>query len=251
MKIYRERDYDAMSRHAAALIGETVRRKPDCVLGLATGSTPEGTYELLAQDCASGALRFRQVRTVNLDEYRGLAPTHDQSYRHYMQKHLFDRIDIEPANTHLPDGLAPDPAAECARYDALLARLGGADLQLLGLGRNGHIGFNEPGDRFIGETHVVDLSPSTIAANARFFARADEVPRQAITMGMDGILSARRVLLLVSGGEKAEALARAVTGPVTPDCPASILQQHGDVTVLADGPALELLIAKGVSVCES
>lgn len=249
MKIYQEMDYNAMSRRAADLIAQQVKERPDCVLGLATGSTPLGTYEELIRRHCAGELTFRWVRTVNLDEYKGLAPTHPQSYRYYMQAHLFDRLDIDGANTHIPDGLAEDAEKECARYDALIEALGFADLQLLGLGRNGHIGFNEPGDCFEKRTHVVDLTQSTIDANARFFQNAGEVPRQALTMGMGGILSARRVLLLVSGGEKAEALYQAVCGPITPQCPASILQLHRDVTVVGDAAALEKIIAAGVAVC--
>lgn len=244
MRIERTADYEAMSRRAAELIAAEVARRPDCVLGLATGSTPIGAYEALAARTRRGELSFREVRTVNLDEYKGLPPTHPQSYRHFMEEHLFSQVDIDPANTHIPDGLAPDPAAECARYDALLETLGHADLQLLGLGRNGHIGFNEPGDCFEKNTHVVDLDASTIAANARFFDCPEDVPRQAITMGVGGILAARRVLLLVSGPEKAEALYQAVRGPVTPRCPASVLQRHPDVIIIADEAALEKLGSK-------
>ena len=249
MRIYLEADYAAMSRRAANLIAAEVIRRPDCVLGLATGSTPIGTYENLIARNRAGDLSFREVRTVNLDEYKGLAPTHDQSYRYFMQTNLFDRVDILPENTNVPDGLAADADAECARYDALVASLGYADLQLLGLGRNGHIGFNEPDDHFTKETHVVDLTDSTIDANTRFFATRGDVPRQALTMGVGCIMAARRVLLIASGADKADALYNAVCGPISPDCPASILQLHGDVVVVGDEAALHRIVKAGVSVC--
>ena len=249
LRIYQEADYAAMSRRAAHVIAAEVIRRPNCVLGLATGSTPVGTYQQLTSWNQQGDLSFREVRTVNLDEYKGLAPTHDQSYRYFMQTNLFDHIDIDPAATNVPDGLAADPDAECARYDALVASLGYADLQLLGLGRNGHIGFNEPCDRFVKETHVVDLTESTIEANARFFASRDDVPRQALTMGIGCIMAARRILLIASGDDKAVALYNAFCGPITPACPASILQLHGDVVVVGDKAALSKLTAAGVSVC--
>lgn len=249
MRIYLEADYAAMSRRAANLIAAEVIRRPNCVLGLATGSTPIGTYENLIARNRAGDLSFREVRTVNLDEYKGLAPTHDQSYRYFMQTNLFDHVDILPENTNVPDGLATDADAECARYDALVASLGYADLQLLGLGRNGHIGFNEPDGHFTKETHVVDLTDSTIDANARFFAARDDVPRQALTMGVGCIMAARRVLLIASGADKADALYNAVCGPISPDCPASILQLHGDVVVVGDEAALHRIVEAGVSVC--
>ena len=181
MRIYQESDYEAMSRRAANLISAEVIRNPACVLGLATGSTPVGTYKQLAVWSQKGDFSFKEVTTVNLDEYKGLAPTHDQSYRYFMQANFFDHIDIDAAKTHIPDGLAADPGAECARYDELIRSLGYADLQLLGLGHNGHIGFNEPCDNFVKATHVIDLTESTIAANARFFASAFGTP--AISIG--------------------------------------------------------------------
>ena len=249
MRIYLTEDYDAMSRRAANLISAEVIRKPDCVLGLATGSTPVGTYKQLAVWNQRGDFSFKEVRSVNLDEYKGLAPTHDQSYRYFMQDNLFNHIDIDVKNTNVPDGLAADPAAECARYDELVRSLGYADLQLLGLGRNGHIGFNEPCDHFVKETHVVDLTQSTIDANARFFASADDVPRQALTMGMGCIMAAKRVRLVANGEGKADAIYKMVCGPITPECPASILQLHPDVTVVVDEAAAAKLIENGVSVC--
>lgn len=246
MRIYQEADYDAMSRRTAAIIAAEVIRKPDCVLGLATGSTPVGSYRQLAAWERDGLLSFCDVTTVNLDEYRGLGPDHEQSYRHFMRTNLFDQVNICLDRTHVPDGLAADPEAECRRYDALVESLGGTDLQLLGMGRNGHIGFNEPGTVFIRETHVVDLTRSTIEANARFFQKNEEVPRQAITMGVGAIMSARRVLVAVSGADKAEAVRRAFCGPITPEVPASILQLHRDMVLVGDVAALSGLREAGV-----
>jgi glucosamine-6-phosphate deaminase len=249
MRIYQESDYEAMSRRAANLISAEVIRRPDCVLGLATGSTPIGTYKQLAVWNQRGDFSFKEVRTVNLDEYKGLSPTHDQSYRYFMQTNFFDHIDIRGENTHVPDGLTPEPEAECTRYDALVQSLGYADLQLLGLGRNGHIGFNEPCDCFVKATHVVDLSESTIDANARFFETREDVPRQALTMGIGCIMAARRVLLIASGADKADAVYNAFCGPITPQCPASILQLHNDVVLVGDKAALQKLVEAGVPVC--
>lgn len=249
MRIYREKDYDAMSRRAANIIAAEVIRRPDCVLGLATGSTPVGTYKELIEKNKNGELSFREVHTVNLDEYKGLSADHDQSYRYFMQKNFFDHIDVVLENTYVPNGLAEDAEGECARYDKLVESFGYADLQLLGLGRNGHIGFNEPGASFVKETHVVDLTESTIEANARFFASADEVPKQALTMGIGCIMRARRVLLVASGADKAEAIYQAVCGPITPECPASILQLHPDVVLVCDEAALSRLEGTGVEIC--
>lgn len=249
MRIYLEADYAAMSRRAANLISAEVIRKPDCVLGLATGSTPVGTYQQLVEWCKKGDLSFWDVTSVNLDEYKGLDPDHDQSYRYFMQTNLFDHIDIRRENTYVPNGMTDDPAEECQRYDQMIRGMGGADLQLLGLGRNGHIGFNEPGPSFIKETHVVDLTESTIQANARFFASEADVPRQALTMGIGAIMSARRVLVIVSGEDKAEAVYKAFAGPITPDVPASILQLHNDLVVVGDKAALAKLVEAGIEVC--
>lgn len=249
MKIYQEKDYDALSRRAANLISAEVIRKPDCVLGLATGSTPVGTYRQLSAWNQKGDFSFKDVRTVNLDEYLGLPPTHDQSYRYFMQENLFDKIDIPFEHTHVPDGMAADPEQECRRYDELVRSLGYADLQLLGLGRNGHIGFNEPGDCFRKETHVVELTQNTIEANARFFENEAAVPKKAITMGIGCIMAARRVLLVASGANKAEAVYRTVCGPITPQCPASILQLHNDVVIVGDEEALSMVREAGVKIC--
>ena len=238
MRIYCEKDYNAMSRRAAAVIAAQVVSKPDCVLGLATGSTPIGAYKQLVEWHRQGDLSFAQVHSVNLDEYVGLAPTHDQSYRYFMQNNLFDHVDILPENTNVPNGLAADAAVECARYEDVVRALGYADLQLLGLVRNGHIGFNEPCAEFPVATHLVDLTESTIEANARFFASAGDVPRQALTMGIGTIMRARSILVVASGADKAEAVRKTVNGPVTPEVPASILQLHPNVTIIGDEAAL-------------
>lgn len=240
MKVIRAKDSCEAGAFAAELIAAQVKQKPDCVLGLATGSTPLDTYAQLIAAYRAGELDFSCVRTVNLDEYVGLGPDHDQSYAWFMRHNLFEFINIDPHNTHIPDGITADPDAECQRYDALIASLGGVDLQLLGIGPNAHIGFNEPGDAFIPETHVVKLTDSTIAANARFFASVDQVPRQAITMGIRAILQARKVVLIATGTGKAKAVCDAFWGPVTPLVPASILQLHPDFTLVADEDALSL-----------
>ncbi len=249
MRIYEEADYAAVSRRAANLISAEVIRRPDCVLGLATGSSPIGTYRQLIAWHRQGDLSFKEVTTVNLDEYLCLAPNHSQSYRYFMQEEFFNHIDIKPENTYVPDGLAPDPIEECRKYDNLLRTLGGTDLQLLGIGHNGHIGFNEPGNEFVKSTHVVDLTPSTIEANSRFFPSPSDVPRKAITMGIGAIMSTRRVLVVVSGEDKAEIVRAAFMGPITPKVPASILQIHGDVVLVGDTAALSRLTETEVKAC--
>ena len=241
MRIYVTEDYNAMSHRVASILSAQVMLKPDCVLGLATGSTPVGAYKQLVEWYKKGDLDFSQVRSINLDEYVGLAPTHDQSYRYFMQSNLFDHVNIVPSNTNVPNGLAEDAAEECRRYNEVIHTLGPIDLQLLGMGHNGHIGFNEPADAFELETHVVDLTDTTIQANARFFASADEVPRQAMTMGIQTIMQAKKVLVAVSGKDKAEIVKKAFTCPVTPNVPASILQMHPDVILVGDKAALSLL----------
>ena len=250
MRIYECADAAAMSRRAANIISAQVIMKPNCVLGLATGSTPIGTYQQLVERCKNGDLSFAEVTTVNLDEYLGLAPTHEQSYRYFMNHNLFDHVDIKMENTHVLNGMAADPDAECAAYNELIRSLGGIDLQLLGMGHNGHIAFNEPGDNFGLETHVVSLSERTIDANKRFFASRDEVPRKALSMGIKNIMSARKILVVVSGEEKAEAVYKSVTGPVTNEVPASVLQLHPDVTLVGDSAALSKLKEAGVQVCK-
>ena len=241
MKVYIGKNYDEMSRIAANVLSAQVMMKPDCVLGLATGSTPIGTYKVLIERCAQGDLDFSQVKSINLDEYVGLSGEHDQSYRYFMNNNLFNHINIDKANTNVPNGLAEDVDAECERYNNVINTLGPIDIQVLGMGHNGHIGFNEPDDHFPLETHKVDLAQSTIDANARFFASADEVPRQALTMGIKTIMQAKKVLVVVSGKDKAEIVKKAFTGPVTPQVPASILQMHSDVILVADEAAASLL----------
>jgi len=237
MRLIAVETYEELSKRASDIIAAQVILKPDSVLGLATGSSPVGTYEKLIERCRAGELDFSKCRSVNLDEYLGLKPDNDQSYRYFMEKNLFHGINILPENTNVPSGVASDPEAECARYDALIDSLGGIDLQLLGLGPNGHVGFNEPADEFIPGTHCVDLTESTIEANKRFFASVDEVPRRACTMGIRAIMQAKTVLMVVNGEAKAEAVRAMVTGPVTPRCPASILQLHPDFILVADKAA--------------
>lgn len=238
MKIYKAKDYKDMSRKAANIISAQVIMKPNCVLGLATGSTPIGTYDQLVEWYNKGDLDFSEVTTVNLDEYKGLPRTNDQSYYYFMHQHLFDRVNIDPERTNVPNGMEPDAEKECGRYEELIRSLGGVDLQLLGLGHNGHIGFNEPGEAFEKETHCVDLTESTIEANKRFFASADDVPKQAYTMGIKTIMQAKKILIVVNGESKADIVERDFFGPVTPEVPASILQLHNDVTLVGDEAAL-------------
>ena len=237
MKIIVAKDYADMSRKAANVLSAQVILKEDSVLGLATGSTMVGVYRQLIDWYEKDDSDFSRVRTVNLDEYVGLNPADPQSYRYYMEENFFRHINVLPENTHLPDGMAPDLAAECKRYDRLIQGFGGIDLQLLGLGHNGHIGFNEPDTAFEQETYCVQLSENTIQANARFFENAADVPKQALSMGIKSIMQAQRILLCVSGGGKAGILRQALTGPVTPAVPASILQLQPRLTVVADREA--------------
>ena len=240
MKIVRARDYEEMTEKAARMILAQMTLKPDSVLGLATGSTPIGVYRQLVDWYRQGTLDFSRVRTVNLDEYAGLSKDHPQSFGRYMQEHLFDHVNIDPRNAHIPDGLGEE-STECHRYDSLIHSLGGIDLQLLGLGHDGHIGFNEPADHFPQGTHQVRLSESTIRANKRFFENEDQVPRTAYTMGIRDILQSKRAVMIVSGRDKAKILQKAIFGPVTPRIPASILQFHQDFTLIADEEALSAI----------
>ncbi len=241
MRIYKAIDYKDMSRKAANIISAQIIMKPDCVLGLATGSTPVGTYAQLVEWYKKGDLDFSEVKTVNLDEYKGLDRFNEQSYYYFMYENLFKRVNIDLDNVNLPNGMEPDSEKECARYEKKIHKLGGVDLQLLGLGHNGHIGFNEPNCKFDRETHCVDLTESTIEANKRFFASADEVPRQAYTMGIKTIMQAKKILVVVSGEDKAKIVRDAFFGPITPEVPASVLQLHNDVTLVGDAAALSLL----------
>lgn len=241
MKIYTEKDYDAVSKRAAALVAAQIKEKNDSILGLATGSSPVGMYKELVEMYNAGELSFKNIRTVNLDEYAGLADDDKNSYHYFMNQHLFTKVDIDPANTHLPNGIAADPDTECKSYESLVQSMGGADLQVLGLGENGHIGFNEPGTPFTEETHLVDLTESTIRANSRLFEKIEDVPRQAYSMGIKTIMSAKRILLIVTGAAKADALAKVLNGPVTEAVPGSVLQNHPDVTVICDKAAASKL----------
>ncbi len=232
MKFITVDTYEKLSRQAANIISAQVILKPDSVLGLATGSSPLGTYKQLIEWYEKGDIDFSKVVSVNLDEYVGLDGASDQSYRYFMNKNLFEHINIDLGNTFVPNGCAVDLAGEGKRYDEHIAELGGIDLQLLGIGLDGHIGFNEPDKYFVKSTHVVDLHESTIKANSRFFANIDEVPKRAITMGMVSIMQAKKILLIASGKEKRDILEKTFYGPITPEIPASILQLHPDITVI-------------------
>ena len=233
-----------VGRAAADVIEEAVKSNPSAVLGLATGSSPISTYRELIARYNAGKISFAGVRSVNLDEYVGLAPDHDQSYAYFMNENLFSHIDIKPENTNIPSGLAEDALSECARYDAVVESLGGVDVQVLGIGNNGHIGFNEPADHFTKGTRLVKLTDSTIDANSRFFASRDLVPTEALSMGIGQIMNAKKILLIALGKGKAEILERALFGDVTPAVPASILQFARDVTVCADEAALSVIAEK-------
>lgn len=241
MRIYKAKDYVDMSRKAANIVSAQVIMKPNCVLGLATGSTPIGLYKQLVEWYNKGDLDFSEVITVNLDEYKGLSRNNDQSYYYFMHQNLFDHVNIPAENTYLPNGMEPDSQKECQEYTDLLQSLGGVDLQLLGIGHNGHIGFNEPGEAFDKQVHCVNLTQSTIEANKRFFASADDVPKQAYTMGIKTIMQAKKILIVASGEDKAEIVRDAFFGPITPKVPASVLQLHNDVTLVADEAALSKL----------
>jgi glucosamine-6-phosphate deaminase len=226
---------------AANIISGLIQTKPRAVLGLATGGTPVGIYRHLVSDFKLGMFSFKEVTTFNLDEYVGLPADHPESYHSYMRRNLFDHIDIQPFQAHLPDGNALDAEAECRRYDEQIDRAGQVDLQLLGLGHNGHIGFNEPAETLVSGTHVVELAEATREANARYFQSLDEVPTQALTMGVGTILKAKMILLVVKGTDKADIVHRALQGPITTDCPASLLQTHPNLVVLLDDAAAEKL----------
>lgn len=238
MKIIRAKDYNDMSRKAANIISAQIIMKSDCVLGLATGSTPIGTYAQLVEWYQKGDLDFSEVTTVNLDEYKGLTKDNEQSYYYFMNDKLFSKVNIDPKRTFLPDGMEPDSDKACREYNQVIADVGGVDLQLLGLGHNGHIGFNEPGMAFEAQTHCVELTESTMKANQRFFASMEDVPRQAYTMGIKTIMQAKKILVVVSGADKAAIVKEAFFGAITPQVQASVLQLHNDVTLVADEDAL-------------
>ena len=240
MKVIITENYEEMSQKAAEIVIDVVKKNPNAVLGLATGSSPIGLYQTMAKDCKENGTSYKNVSTVNLDEYVGLTADHDQSYAYFMRKNLFDNLDIDQTNTNLPCGSASDLKKECDRYNALLETKK-QDVQVLGLGSNGHIGFNEPGTAFDSVTHVVDLTESTIKDNSRLFASVDEVPRQALSMGIKNIMNAKSIVMVVSGKNKAAALRGMVKGEITPELPASILQLHPFVTVVCDKDAASLL----------
>ncbi|MGN0478759.1 MAG: glucosamine-6-phosphate deaminase [Hominenteromicrobium sp.] len=231
MRIIKTNTYEEMSVLAANMIGGQVLLKPNCVLGLATGSSPIGTYKTLVENYEKGILDFSRVKTVNLDEYCGLSGDNPNSYRYFMNQHLFNHINIDKANTHVPNGNAVDLEAEAIRYEKFIESIGGVDLQLLGIGHNGHIGFNEPATYFPKDVHTVNLTESTINANSRLFERREDVPTQAITMGIGTIMKADKILL-IAGEDKTDIIEKALYGKVTPEVPASVLQLHKDVTVI-------------------
>jgi glucosamine-6-phosphate deaminase len=235
------KDYETLSKRAAYILASQIILKPASVLGLATGSTPVGTYRELVKIYNEGLISFSRVITINLDEYYGLDKDDEQSYHYFMREHLFNHVDIKDENINIPDGKAVDVEAECRRYENIIEAVGGIDLQLLGIGQNGHIGFNEPGEHFEALTHLVDLTENTIKANARFFSSPEEVPTQAISMGIKSIMGAKKILLLASGEKKAGAVYKMLKGKITPQVPASVLQMHPDVVVLVDEGAASLL----------
>ncbi len=238
MRIIKARDYEDVSRKAANIIFSVMTEKPDCVMGLATGSSPLGIYKELVRHYQEGDLDFSRVTTVNLDEYRGLDREDPQSYAYHMRENFFSKVNTRLEKTFLPDGTQEDRQKACEEYDQILSQAGQQDIQLLGIGQDGHIGFNEPADHFPKGTHCVDLAESTIEANARFFESQDQVPTQAYTMGIQSIMSAKRILMVANGKEKARILKQAFQGPVTPQVPASILQLHPQVILVADEEAL-------------
>lgn len=238
MKVYKVKDYDEMSKKAASIIAAQIVTAPDSILGLATGSTPVGTYSYLKKWYESGSLDFSGISTVNLDEYKGISRNNEQSYYYFMRKNLFDHVNIKLENTYIPNGEDEDGEKVCREYEELIGKSDGVDLQLLGIGRNGHIGLNEPSDIFETSCHCVTLAESTIEANQRFFEKAEEVPKQAYTMGIGTIMKADKILLLASGEDKAEALYETICGKITPQIPATVLQLHQNVTIIADEAAL-------------
>lgn len=240
MDIIITKDYEELSETGAKILIETVKNNPYAVLGLATGTTPLGLYKRLIEDYKKNKTSYKHIRAVNLDEYKGLPKEHNQSYAYFMSKNLFKHIDIDPENTHIENGVAADEQEECKRYDKILESMR-QDLQLLGLGSNGHIAFNEPNTSFKSTTHVVDLAESTIKDNARLFNNIEEVPKQAYTMGLNSIMGAKKILILASGANKAAAAYKLVKGGVTEAVPASILQNHADCTLIIDREAAKLL----------
>ncbi|MBX4268108.1 glucosamine-6-phosphate deaminase [Clostridium estertheticum] len=241
MRIIVVDNYEEMSKKAALMVASQVMLKPDSVLGLATGDTPLGMYEELVKLYNKKEVDFKEVRTFNLDEYYGLDPENPQSYYSFMNKNLFDKVDISKNNINMPDGMVKDVNDFCLLYENKIKLLGGIDMQVLGIGGNGHIGFNEPNVNFEAQTHLVNLDEQTIEANSRFFKSIEEVPVKAISMGIKTIMNSKKIILLANGLNKAEAIAKAVNGKINPSIPASILQLHNDVTIIIDKEAASLL----------
>lgn len=237
MKLYIVENYNELSKKAADILTSEINENKNLTLGLATGSTPEGMYAELVKNYEAGNIDFKDVTTFNLDEYYGLEKTHEQSYYYFMEKHLLSKVNVKKKNINIPDGMTDNVEKEASDYDKKIEDHGGIDLQVLGIGVNGHIGFNEPGDVFIGETHLVDLTPETLDANARFFSSFEEVPKEAITMGMKSIFNAKKILLLASGENKSDAIKMTLEGPITPEVPASLLQLHENLIVIVDKKA--------------
>lgn len=241
MKIYKLKDYKSLSEKAAQIIASQLILKPDSVLGLATGSTPEGLYKELIKLYEENIIDFKDVTTFNLDEYYGMHRHNPQSYYYYMRKNLLDHINIEKESIHIPNGLASNVKKHCNEYEANIKAVGGIDFQILGVGRNGHIGFNEPADEFVAETHLVHLQEETIKDNSRFFENLEDVPSKAISMGIKTIMDAKKILFIANGEGKAKAVYDSIKGPITPRVPASIIQLHSDVTVVVDEEAGKLI----------
>lgn len=241
MKIIVTKSYEELSRKAGNIFASQLILKPNSVIGLATGSSPVGMYKELIRIYKEGDIDFQEVTSFNLDEYIGLTPDNDQSYHYFMQKNLFSSINIRPENIHIPSGIALDMEVAAKTYDKLIEDAGGIDIQILGIGNNGHIGFNEPDVKFEARTHIVELEPETIEANARFFNSIDEVPTRAISMGIKNIMQSRKIVLIATGEGKAKAVQGMIEGPITPELPASVLQLHPDVTIILDEAAASLL----------
>ena len=241
MRVIIEKDYDGISKRAAEEIKDLINSKPDCILGLATGSSPIGLYKELIELNKEGKVDFSKVTSINLDEYIGLSGDHPQSYRYFMNDTLFNHINIDKNKTYVPNGKSENMEEECKNYDERIIELGGIDLQLLGIGNNGHIAFNEPSEELSVGTHVTGLTESTIEANSRFFDSIDEVPKTAVTMGLGGIMKAKKILLVASGKSKAEVIAKLVEGKITTQVPATLLLVHRDVTIIVDEDAASLL----------
>lgn len=246
MILYSTKNYEEMSRQAANIISAQIIINPSSVLGLATGSSPEGTYKQLVEWYKKGDLDFSLVKAVNLDEYKAVPKENNQSYAYFMKSHLFDHINIDTKNTYIPNGLEEDTKKECESYDNIINSLGGVDLQLLGIGGNGHIGFNEPSNFFEKDTHCVKLAEETVKTNSRFFNNIDEVPKYAYSMGIRTIMKAKSILLIASGKSKAEALYNSIYGKISPEVPGSILQLHNNVKIVADDDALSVIKEKGL-----